>query len=113
MGLDDNKIFSNLIDKFSKNKEKIRSTLLQIKTILAEESKESSEMLSTYQKYVSGQKIEKDEIDKANIQFSNLIKNIGALGIFALPGGILAIAFLVKLGNKFGINILPDKYFKD
>tara|TARA_B100000029_G_scaffold120931_2_gene114278 strand:+ start:3361 stop:3702 length:342 start_codon:yes stop_codon:yes gene_type:complete len=113
MSPNDNRIFSQLIDKLTINKEKIKKTLLQIKIILDEESKESSDMLNTYQKYVSGKNIDKDEIEKANIQFSNLIKNIGALGIFALPGGILAIAFLVKLGNKFGINILPDRFFKE
>ena len=51
MSPNDNRIFSQLIDKLTINKEKIKKTLLQIKIILDEESKESSDMLNTYQKY--------------------------------------------------------------
>ena len=69
-------------------------------------------MLDIYRKYVSGEKLDKKAIDQANQQFADLIKNVGFLGVFALPGGLLAIFFLVKLGKKLGIDILP-KNFKD
>ena len=66
-----------------------------------------------YQRYISGENIDKKTIDKANQQFSDVIKSIGLAGIFALPGGILAIAFLVKLGKVFNVDILPKKTFDD
>jgi hypothetical protein len=40
------------------------------------------------------------------------LKSLGLAGVFALPGGLLAIAFLVKVGHKLGIEIIPDKYRK-
>ena len=50
---------------------------------------------------------------KANEQFTDLLKSLGLAGIFALPGGILAIAFLVKVGKVLNIDILPKKTFDD
>jgi hypothetical protein len=41
-----------------------------------------------------------------------LLKGLGLAGVFALPGGLLAIAFLVKAGQKLGIEIIPEKYRK-
>ena len=58
------------------------------------------------------EKITKEELDQANKQFSDLLKGLGLAGVFALPGGLLAIAFIVKLGEKLGIDIIPEKYRK-
>ena len=91
--------------------ENIKSSLSKIKTILANETKESNEMLKIYQKYVTNnEKITEDELERANQQFSDLIKGLGLAGVFALPGGLLAIAFIVKIGEKLGIDIIPEKY---
>ena len=101
-----NKIYTSLINS---NKNMV-SYLEKIKSILANETKESHEMLKTYQKYVlNNEDITKEELDKANTQFSDLLKGIGLTGVFALPGGLLAIAFIVKVGEKLGVEI-PKKY---
>ena len=55
-------------------------------------------------------RLTKDAMDKANNQFTDLIKNVGLIGVFALPGGLVAIPLLVKLGKKLGIDILPKSY---
>ena len=86
------------------------NSMQMLKRILATESKETSEMLEIYQRYISGEDIDKKTLDRANEQFTDLLKNVGLLGIFALPGGIVAITFLVKLGKKLGIDILPKSY---
>ena len=112
MNIEDSLIFKSIMKKYESNKDKISSSLIKIKAILATESKDTSEMLGIYSRYVSGEKIDKKVIDKANKQFADLIKNVGFLGVFSLPGGLLAIFFLVKLGKKLGIDILP-KNFKD
>tara|TARA_B100000470_G_scaffold105224_1_gene81186 strand:- start:205 stop:543 length:339 start_codon:yes stop_codon:yes gene_type:complete len=112
MNIEDSTIFKSIMKKYESNKDKISSSLIKIKTVLATETKETSDMLDIYSKYVSGEKLDKKTIHKANQQFSELIKNVGFLGVFALPGGLLAIAFLVKLGKRLGIDILP-KNFKD
>ena len=103
------KIYSSLI----KGNANIRASLAKIKTILADETRESNEMLKIYQKYVTNnEKITKEELDQANKQFSDLLKGLGLAGVFVLPGGLLAIAFIVKLGEKLGIDIIPEKYRK-
>tara|TARA_B100001113_G_scaffold74343_1_gene57841 strand:+ start:1845 stop:2177 length:333 start_codon:yes stop_codon:yes gene_type:complete len=104
-----NKIYSTLVDG-NKN---IKDSLAKIQTILANETKESNEMLKIYQKYVlNNEEITKEELDQANKQFSDLLRGLGMAGVFALPGGLLAIAFIVKVGQKLGIEIIPEKYRK-
>ena len=91
----------------------IKSGLTKVQEILSNETKESNEMLKVYQKYaLNNEEITKEELDAANKQFSDLLKSLGLAGVFALPGGLLAIAFLVKVGHKLGIEIIPDKYRK-
>ena len=113
MTINDSKIFDKLTQKYSSEKEKIKRSLLDLKEVLKTESRESSQMLDIYYKYIAGQKIGKEDLEKANEQLGDVLKGLGALGIFALPGGVLAIAFLVKLGKYFGIDILPKKTFDD
>tara|TARA_B100000214_G_scaffold357263_1_gene316648 strand:- start:475 stop:843 length:369 start_codon:yes stop_codon:yes gene_type:complete len=113
MSINDNKIFSKLTEKYASEKDKIRKSLIELKEVLKTESKESSQMLDIYYKYVAGQKINNNDLEKANEQLKDVLKGLGALGIFALPGGVLAIAFLVKLGKYFGVDILPKKTFDD
>ena len=106
-------IFEKIYSSLTKGNENIRASLAKIKTILADETRESNEMLKIYQKYVTNnEKITKEELDQANKQFSDLLKGLGLAGVFALPGGLLAIAIIVKLGEKLGIDIIPEKYRK-
>ena len=107
------KIFDSFIEKLTINKDKVKNSLVELKNLLANESAETKEMLRIYHRYASGEEIDKKTIEKANEQFSDLIKSIGLAGIFALPGGILAIAFLVKAGKMFNKDILPKKTFDD
>ena len=104
-----NKLYTSIVDG-NKN---IKSALSKIQEILSNETKESNEMLKVYQKYIlNNEEITKEELVHANKQFSDLLKSIGLAGVFALPGGLLAIAFLVKVGQKLGVDIIPDKYRK-
>jgi hypothetical protein len=104
-----NKIYSSIIDG-NKN---IKLALTKIQSILSNETRESNEMLRIYQKYITNnQSITKEELEQANKQFSDLLKGLGLAGVFVLPGGLLAIAFIVKAGKKLGIDIIPDKYRK-
>ena len=104
-----NKIYSSIIDG-NKN---IKLALTRIQSILSNETRESNEMLRIYQKYITdNESITKEELEQANKQFSDLLKGLGLAGVFALPGVLLAIAFIVKAGEKLGIDIIPDKYRK-
>ena len=109
----DKKFFDSIRDKLTTNTDKIKSKLIELKNLLANESAETKEMLSIYHRYASGEKVDKETMGKANEQFTDLLKSLGLAGIFALPGGILAIAFLVKVGKVLNIDILPKKTFDD
>ena len=104
-----NKIYSSIIDG-NKN---IKLAMTKIQSILSNETRESNEMLRIYQKYITNnESITNEELEQANKQFSDLLKGLGLAGVFVLPGGLLAIAFIVKAGKKLGIDIIPDKYRK-
>ena len=106
-------IFNKIYSSFINGNKNIKSSLKKIQTVLADETKESNEMLKIYQKYIlNNEEITKDELEQANKQFSDLLKGLGIAGVFALPGGLLAIAFIVKVGQKLGIEIIPEKYRK-
>ena len=106
-------IFNKIYSSFVNGNKNIKSSLKKIQTVLADETKESNEMLKIYQKYIlNNEEITKEELEQANKQFSDLLKGLGIAGVFALPGGLLAIAFIVKVGHKLGIEIIPEKYRK-
>ena len=106
-------IFDKIYSSVITGNKHIKSTLSKIQKILANETRESNEMLKIYQKYVTNnEQITKKELEQANKQFSDLLKGLGLAGVFALPGGLLAIAFIVKVGEKLGIEIIPEKYKK-
>ena len=114
MGQDsEKKFFEKITHRYESQKSKITESLNSLKIALETESKESSQMLDIYYKYVAGEKISADDLSKANEQLKDILKGLGALGVFALPGGVLAIAFLVKVGKYFGVDILPKKTFDD
>ena len=86
-------------------------TLKKIKKALSKESLETKQMLEIYLNYTKG-KSSKEEMQKANEQFRELLKTLG-IGIFAiLPLAFLTIPLVVSLGKKFNIDILPS-YLKE
>lgn len=55
--------------------------------------------------------VEHDDIEKMIFHFCDLIK-ISVFVIFSiLPASIIVIPLIIKLSNKFNINLLPTKIF--
>ena len=68
-------IFEKIYSSLTKGNENIRASLAKIKTILADETRESNEMLKIYQKYVTNnEKITKDEKQLTKNLFANTSK---------------------------------------
>jgi len=66
-------------------------------------------MLLTYQRFTRGQ-ASKLEMEEANKQFVDVIRGLG-LGVLAvLPFSPITLPFVVKLGEKIGINVLPSAF---
>jgi hypothetical protein len=94
-----------------KIKQIARQKLEKIKAALAQETEQTKEMLGTYQRYAQGQATE-PEMERANTQFKDLLKTLG-LGVLAvLPLSPITIPAIVKIGKKYGIEVLPDSFKK-
>ncbi|MCP4600310.1 MAG: hypothetical protein GY847_07220 [Proteobacteria bacterium] len=90
-------------------KQMVRIKLEKIKGALAQETEQTKEMLDTYQRFVKGQ-ASKDEMERANTQFKDILKTLG-LGVLAvLPLSPITIPAIVSLGKKYGIEVLPDSF---
>ena len=66
-------------------------------------------MLSTYKRFTKGQ-ASKQEMQDAHKQFVDVIRGLG-LGVLAiLPFSPITLPFVVKLGEKIGVNVLPSAF---
>jgi hypothetical protein len=66
-------------------------------------------MLTTYQRFTKGQ-ASKLEMEEANKQFVDVIRGLG-LGVLAvLPFSPITLPFVVKLGERIGVNVLPSAF---
>jgi hypothetical protein len=87
----------------------LKRGLLSVKRGLAQESRETKIMLMTYQRFTRGQ-ASKLEMEEANKQFIDVIRGLG-LGVLAiLPFSPITLPFVVKLGEKIGVNVLPSAF---
>lgn len=90
----------------------VKLGLLAVKRGLAQESRETKVMLVTYKRFTRGQ-ASKLEMQEANRQFVDVIRGLG-LGVLAvLPFSPITLPFVVKLGEKIGVNVLPSAFMKD
>lgn len=92
-----------------KASESMRRNLLVIKRGLAIETQETKVMLNIYHQYTLG-KASKEDMRQANKQFVNLMRGLGLGVLTVLPFSPITIPAIVKLGEKFGINVLPSSF---
>lgn len=90
----------------------IKRGLLAVKRGLAQETQETKAMLITYQRFTIGQ-ASKLEMIEANKQFVDVIRGVGLGVLVVLPFAPLTLPFIVKLGEKIGINVLPSAFNLD
>ena len=90
----------------------LKRGLLTVKQGLAQESRETKTMLMTYQRFTKG-KASKLEMEEANKQFIDVIRGLG-LGVLAvLPFSPITLPFVVKLGERIGVNVLPSAFMTE
>ena len=90
----------------------LKRGLLTVKRGLAQESRETKVMLITYKRFTRGQAT-KQEMEEAHKQFVDVIRGLG-LGVLAvLPFSPITLPFIVKLGEKIGVNVLPSAFMND
>lgn len=99
------------VAKISKRRQQLRfkRSMVALKIALAQERKETKEMLSIYRRYTQGE-VSKEDLTKANAQFVDILKGLG-LGVFAvLPFAPITIPLVVKLGHWVGVEVLPSSF---
>ena len=90
----------------------LKNGLLAVKRGLAQETRETKVMLSTYRRFTRGQ-ASKQEMQEAHKQFVDVIRGLG-LGVLAvLPFSPITLPFVVKLGERMGVNVLPSAFMLD
>ena len=92
-------------------REQLQKSLLVLKRGLAQETEETKKMLLVYQRYTRGE-VTEQELQEAHRQFVSVLKSLGLSIVVILPFSPITLPALVKLGDKLGVDILPDS-FKD
>lgn len=87
----------------------LRRNLVVIKRGLAQETIETKEMLNTYHRYTQG-KASDAEMKAANKQFGDVLRSLGLGIVVILPFSPITIPAIVKLGDKFGVTVLPSSF---
>ena len=87
----------------------MKEKLIKLKDQLAQEGSDTKYMMMVYRKVLCGTATE-EEIDTANDQFKDVLKSVGLLGLFAIPGGLLIMPVAIKLASKLGVNLLPSAF---
>lgn len=91
---------------------RFRWSMIKLKAALAQEKRETKEMLNIYAKVSRGDAT-KVEIAIANKQLLDILKGLG-LGVFALlPFAPITIPLLVKLAKLVGVELLPSSFNKE
>lgn len=88
-----------------------RPVLQRLKMEMAREGKANSAMMRSYARWVEGRASE-EEMRQAERQMRELLKTVGVGGLAILPFSPLTIPWLVAVGNKVGVQILPDWYYR-
>ncbi|EPZ49403.1 hypothetical protein M902_0841 [Bacteriovorax sp. BAL6_X] len=88
---------------------KLRKSLVLLRDGLEKEGIETKEMFATYARYTQGRASKKEMIE-ANKQFVEIVKGLGVGVLILLPFAPLTIPFVVKLGERLGIDIIPSSF---
>jgi len=98
-----------ILNHFQNLKDNFVDSLKKLKKALSQESEETKEMLNIYYRFTHG-KSSPEEMEAANAQFRDILKTLGLSTFAVLPFAPITIPFIVKVGKKLGIDILPSAF---
>ncbi len=90
----------------------IKDTLSKYRIFIRKETTQTKDMLITFRDLLHTQlggntNPSHEDIDDAIKQLKDVGKMAALLPLVAMPGSVLTIPILVKLGQRYNINILP------
>ena len=95
-------------------RDEVKSTLSNYRKFIKKESYQTKEMIIVFRdllhKQLGGNKNPTPEdIEEAINQLKDVGKISALLPLILLPGSILTIPILIKLGKRYNINIMPNR----
>lgn len=93
-------------EKGKKGAQATKDFLIKLKDELSE-TKDGGVLLA---KLASGKKLTPEDVDFLKQQTKDLASGTVLLGLFALPGGGLATAALLKVASKLGVDLRPTSF---
>ncbi len=94
------------------NKEKIKDGIRNFLEKIGQEGKEYNEIGQIIQSFIRTGKISKKDSKKVSEQLLDTLKMGGAASVWLVPGGSVLLIILIKLAEKWGINLLPSAFNK-
>jgi hypothetical protein len=101
----------NTLKQIPTSREEVHQKLVEIRDQFAEEKQETVEMWRIYELHIYGLATD-EEVKWANDQALDVIRAVGLAGIIVLPGTVFVLPVLVKVANRFNVNILPSSFRK-
>lgn len=77
---------------------------------LSQEWSETKESASIVSRLAMGESVSESEKKILASQALDLVKGIPIAGLFMLPGGGLAVAAMIKIGQRLGVDVRPSSF---
>ena len=92
-------------------RKKLIRSLLLLKATFNNESESNKEMLKTFYLHSKGE-ANKQDLQIANNQLKELLKDLGFGLLTSLPFSPITIPFILKLSKRYNVDIIPE-WFRD
>lgn len=95
-----------LVELFDVGRDVLRHDLVRLRGVLKAEDRALRTLVGTWHRRTRGE-ASREEMKAANAALRELLKTLGIGGLAVLPMAFLTIPMLVKLGTRFGVEVLP------
>ncbi len=94
------------------NKERIKNGIRDFLEKINQEGKEYKEIGQIIRSFIRTGKVSKKDSKKISKQLLDTLKMGGSVSIWLVPGGSVLLIILIKLAEKWGINLSPSAFNK-
>ena len=88
---------------------RFKNTLSKLQDSFLIENHENKKMLDAYIKFIEGQASD-NEMELANSQFKQVLKNLGLGILIALPFSPITMPFIFNKAKELNIDLIPNWY---
>lgn len=102
---------SEFVQKIKDNRKKATKALKVFAKDLGNEAKETHQASKILVKFLKEGSVSPDEEKELKTQVYDLFKMVGiGIPFFMIPGSTLLLPFLIKIANRYGVNLLPTSF---